>query len=162
MIIPLIKGLATTLRMVFTRPITQQYPEEKLEMFPRWRGHPELTTDPDGRRRCVACTLCMVVCPSNAIRGIVAAEGPEHEKYPVEFTIDLQRCIFCGLCQEVCPEEAIFLMDTYSLNGLSREEMVFNQEKLLALGGTHVGIQKWQHKLDEAKAQEDFPVKREA
>jgi hypothetical protein len=49
-------------------------------------------------------------------------------------------------------------MDTYSLNGLSREEMVFNQEKLLALGGTHVGIQKWQHKLDEAKAQEDFPI----
>ncbi len=83
MIIPFLKGLATTLRMVFTKPITQQYPEEKREMYPRWRGQPQLTIDPDGRRRCVACTLCMVVCPSNAIRGIVAAEGPEHEKYPV-------------------------------------------------------------------------------
>ena len=28
-----------------------------------------------------------------------------------------------------------------------------------ALGGTHAGIQKWKHKLEEAKAQEAFPVK---
>ena len=129
MIIPLIKGLATTLRMVFTRPITQQYPEEKRDMFPRWRGHPELTTDPDGRRRCVACTLCMVVCPSNAIRGIVAAEGPEHEKYPVEFTIDLQRCIFCGFCQEACPKGAIKLNNLYELAQYEKSVLIHDLDR---------------------------------
>ena len=82
MIMPLLKGLATTLRMVFTKPITQQYPEEKRPMYPRWRGQPQLTVDPDGRRRCVACTLCMVVCPSNAIRAIVAAEGTRAREVP--------------------------------------------------------------------------------
>ncbi len=128
MIIPFLKGLATTLRMVFTKPITQQYPEEKREMFPRWRGHPQLTIDPDGRRRCVACTLCMVVCPSNAIRGIVAAEGPEHEKYPVQFTIDLQRCIFCGLCQEACPKQAIKLNNAYELAQEDKSALILNIE----------------------------------
>jgi NADH-quinone oxidoreductase chain I len=128
MIIPFLKGLATTLRMVFTKPITQQYPEEKREMFPRWRGHPQLTIDPDGRRRCVACTLCMVVCPSNAIRGIVAAEGAEHEKYPVEFTIDLQRCIFCGLCPEACPKGAIKLNNAYELAQSDKEALILNIE----------------------------------
>ena len=128
MIIPFLKGLATTLRMVFTKPITQQYPEEKREMFPRWRGHPQLTIDPDGRRRCVACTLCMVVCPSNAIRGIVAAEGPEHEKYPVQFTIDLQRCIFCGLCQEACPKGAIKLNNAYELAQDDKSVLILNIE----------------------------------
>jgi len=128
MIIPFLKGLATTLRMVFTKPITQQYPEEKREMFPRWRGHPQLTIDPDGRRRCVACTLCMVVCPSNAIRGIVAAEGPEHEKYPVAFTIDLQRCIFCGLCQEACPKGAIKLNNAYELAQEDKSALILNLE----------------------------------
>ena len=128
MIIPLLKGLATTLRMVFTKPITQQYPEEKREMFPRWRGHPELTIDPDGRRRCVACTLCMVVCPSNAIRDIVAAEGSEHEKYPVQFTIDLQRCIFCGLCQEACPKGAIKLNNAYELAQEDKNALILNIE----------------------------------
>ena len=128
MIIPFLKGLATTIRMVFTKPITQQYPEEKREMFPRWRGHPQLTIDPDGQRRCVACTLCMVVCPSNAIRGIVAAEGTEHEKYPVQFTIDLQRCIFCGLCQEACPKGAIKLNNAYELAQFDKEALILNIE----------------------------------
>jgi NADH-quinone oxidoreductase chain I len=128
MIIPFLKGLATTLRMVFTKPITQQYPEEKREMFPRWRGHPQLTINPDGRRRCVACTLCMVVCPSNAIRGIVAAEGTEHEKYPVQFTIDLQRCIFCGLCQEACPKGAIKLNNAYELAQEDKSALILNIE----------------------------------
>jgi NADH-quinone oxidoreductase subunit I len=128
MIIPFLKGLATTLRMVFSKPITQQYPEEKREMFPRWRGHPQLTIDPDGRRRCVACTLCMVVCPSNAIRGIVAAEGSEHEKYPVQFTIDLQRCIFCGLCQEACPKQAIKLNNAYELAQYDKNALILNIE----------------------------------
>ncbi len=115
MIIPLLKGLATTLRYFFSKPITLQYPEEKRQVSPRFRGHPELTINEDGRRRCVACTLCMVVCPSNAIKGIVAAEGPEHEKYPVAFNIDLTRCIFCGLCQEACPKGAIKLNNLYEL-----------------------------------------------
>jgi NADH-quinone oxidoreductase subunit J len=78
---------------------------------------------------------------------------------PQEFEINMLRCIFCGFCQEVCPEEAIFLQKDYSLTGTSRAEMIYNKEKLLALGGTHAGIQKWKHKLKEAKAQENFPVK---
>ena len=87
MIIPLLKGLATTLRMVFTKHITLQYPEERREVSPRWRGHPELTINEDGSRRCVACTLCMVVCPSNAIKGIMADESEDHGKYPIAWFV---------------------------------------------------------------------------
>jgi len=78
---------------------------------------------------------------------------------PKEFEINMLRCIFCGFCQEVCPEEAIFLQKDYSLTGTSRKEMIYNKEKLLALGGVHAGVQKWKHKAEEAKAQENFPVK---
>jgi NADH-quinone oxidoreductase subunit I len=129
MIIPLLKGLATTLRMVFTKPITLQYPEEKRPVAPRWRGHPELTVNEDGSRRCVACTLCMVVCPSNAIRGIEPAEGPEHEKYPVAFTIDLTRCIFCGFCQEACPKAAIKLNNLYELAQYDKSVLIHQIER---------------------------------
>jgi NADH-quinone oxidoreductase subunit I len=129
MIIPLLKGLATTLRMVFTKPITLQYPEEKREVYPRFRGHPELTIDDDGRRRCVACTLCMVVCPSNAIKGIVPAEGAAHEKYPQAFTIDLTRCIFCGFCQEACPKMAIKLNNLYELAQYEKSVLIHDIER---------------------------------
>jgi NADH-quinone oxidoreductase subunit I len=73
---------------------------------------------------------------------------------PKEFEINMLRCIFCGYCQEVCPEEAIFLQKDYSLNGLSRSEMIYNKEKLLALGGVNNSpIFKWKKKAEEAKAQ---------
>ena len=79
---------------------------------------------------------------------------------PQEFEINMLRCIFCGFCQEVCPEEAIFLMKDYSLTGTNRAEMIYNKEKLLTLGGVHIDqIKKWEHKLEEAKEQEMFPVK---
>ena len=129
MIIPLLKGLATTLRHVFTKPITLQYPEEKRQVAPRFRGHPELTINEDGGRRCVACTLCMVVCPSNAIKGIEAAEGSEHEKYPVAFHIDLTRCIFCGLCQEACPKGAIKLNNLYELAQYDKKDLFLDIDR---------------------------------
>ena len=76
------------------------------------------------------------------------------EKAPREFEINMLRCIFCGFCQEVCPEEAIFLMNDYSLTGLTRQEMVYNKEKLLELGGVHDDkIRKWKRKAEEAKEQ---------
>ena len=140
------------------------YPEVPWKVEPGYRGAPYLVRDQEGHTKCVSCQLCEFVCPPKAIR--ITPPGPEGppadrpnaEKMPREFEINMLRCIFCGLCQEVCPEEAIFLRQDYSLSGLSREEMVYNKEKLLALGGTQGGIQKWRHKLEEARAQEAFPV----
>ena len=165
----LIGGLKVTTRhfintITGTTKVTQQYPEEPTKVLPGYRGAPYLVRDQDGATKCVSCQLCEFVCPPKAIR-ITPGEVPEGggrdhvEKAPKEFDIDMLRCIYCGLCQEVCPEEAIFLQKDYSLTGRSREEMIYNKEKLLQLGGTHAGIQKWKHKLEEAREQEMFPVK---
>jgi len=141
------------------------YPEVPWKVEPGYRGAPYLVRDHDGDTKCVSCQLCEFVCPPKAIRITppgpegVPADRPNAEKMPREFEINMLRCIFCGLCQEVCPEEAIFLQKDYSLSGGSRAEMIYNKERLLALGGTHTGIQKWKHKADEARAQENFPVK---
>ncbi|MDD3579968.1 MAG: NADH-quinone oxidoreductase subunit I [Desulfobacca sp.] len=132
MIYPLIKGLATTLRHCVSKPITLQYPEEKRQVYPRFRGHPELQVDEDGRLKCVACTLCMTVCPSRAITKITPAEGPNHEKYPAEFVIDLTRCIFCGFCQEACPKAAIALNNKYELAQYDKRVLIYDLEKLRA------------------------------
>jgi NADH-quinone oxidoreductase subunit I len=41
---------------------------------------------------------------------------------------------------------------------LSRQEMIYDKEKLLALGGVHQDtIRKWQRKADEAKHQGVLP-----
>lgn len=155
-------GFKVTVRHFFKKKVTMQYPEERWVVPEGYRGAPYLVRDQDGRTKCVSCQLCEFVCPPRAIK--ITPPGPavdpstgNVEKRPREFQINMLRCIFCGFCQEVCPEEAIFLMRDYSLTGTNRKEMVYNKEKLLALGGVHQDrIQKWQHKQREAEAQEVF------
>ena len=161
----MIGGFKVTLRHFLSKKVTMQYPEEKWVVPEGYRGAPYLVRDQDGNTKCVSCQLCEFVCPPKAITitppgpAGIPADRPNAEKIPQEFEINMLRCIFCGFCQEVCPEEAIFLMKDYSLTGAGRAEMIYNKEKLLALGGTHAGIRKWKHKLEEAQAQESFPVK---
>ncbi len=162
----IIGGFKVTLRHFFRKKVTMQYPEEKWVVPPGYRGAPYLVRDQEGNTKCVSCQLCEFVCPPKAIRIVPPgpageiADRPNAEKMPKEFEINMLRCIFCGYCEEVCPEEAIFLMKDYSLTGTSREEMIYNKEKLLALGGVHNDrIEKWKHNLEEAKEQETFPVK---
>ena len=146
------------------KAVTMEYPEQKWVVPPGYRGAPYLVKDQEDRTKCVSCQLCEFVCPPKAIRitppGPTGAPGSGNvEKGPKEFEINMLRCIFCGFCQEVCPEEAIFLKQDYSLTGTSRQEMIYNKEKLLSLGGIHQDkIQKWKHKAEEAKAQDVFPV----
>jgi len=155
----IIGGFKVTIRHFFKKKVTMQYPEEKWVVPDGYRGAPYLVKDQVGRVKCVSCQLCEFVCPPKAISitppGAAGASGAGNvEKEPKEFEINMLRCIFCGFCQEVCPEEAIFLMEDYSLTGTSREELIYDKEKLLALGGVHQDkIRKWKHKAEEAKQQ---------
>ena len=166
----IIGGLKVTLKhayntLILRKVVTMEYPEQKWTLPTGYRGAPYLVKDQDNHTKCVSCQLCEFVCPPKAIRITPpgeqgqAADRTNAEKMPAEFEINMLRCIFCGFCQEVCPEEAIFLQQDYSLTALSRGELIYNKEKLLSLGGEVGGIQKWKLKLDEAQAQDNFPVK---
>ncbi len=130
MIKPLIKGLSLTLRTFFSRPVTLQYPDEKMPMFPRFRGLHQLTRDEKGNMKCVACELCAAVCPANCIR-VEPAEGPGHNRFPKVYEIDMLRCIFCGFCQEACPYGAIVLREDYETANYTRGDLLYDREKLL-------------------------------
>ena len=113
--------------------VTIQYPEQKKEIASRHRSLHRLMTRPDGKPRCVACMLCVTVCPSECIY-VEAAEDPDPEiqKYPAKFIIDLSRCCFCGFCVEACPEDAI-RMDTgnVELAQYSQEDLIYDLDKLI-------------------------------
>lgn len=154
----IVSGLKITFENMFRPKVTLQYPEERPVIPENYRGVPTLVKDPNGREKCVSCQLCEFVCPPKAIRitpGAIAedSENAHVEKAPQDFEINMLRCIYCGMCQEVCPEEAIFLQDVYSLNGLSREELVFHKQKLYELGGTLPDRHfKWDKKKAAAEA----------
>ena len=66
-ILPLLKGLWLDARRFFSKPITIQYPEEKDAVPPRWRGMHYFDKDEKGETTCVACGLCVAICPSKCI-----------------------------------------------------------------------------------------------
>mgnify|MGYP000446678948 FL=1 len=136
----ILDGLRTTVRHMFAPKITLEFPEQKPQLPPHFKGVHRLNRDEQGRVRCVACYLCATACPAHCI-DIVAAPSPwpDREKYPEVFVIDELRCIYCGMCEEACPVDAIELTTLYDLTGYSREEMLFDKEKLLAIYDYTVG-----------------------
>ena len=131
------QGLSTTVRHIFRPQVkTEMYPEVEPQLPPNYRGVHRLNRDEQGRVQCVACYMCATACPAHCI-DIVAAPAPaewkDREKYPETFVIDELRCIYCGMCEEACPVDAIELTTLYDLTGLSREQMMFDKEKLLSV-----------------------------
>jgi NADH-quinone oxidoreductase subunit H len=161
----ILKGMALTMKHLVgaggTKKTTMQYPEEKWDMPAGYRGVPALVKDPDGREKCVSCSLCEYVCPPRAISIIPQEIETNVEKGPHVFDIDMLRCIFCGYCEEVCPEEAIFMSKEYEICGASREEMVYGKDKLYEIGetigvdgGVQDAVKKWENAAREAAEQE--------
>jgi NADH-quinone oxidoreductase subunit I len=129
-----LSGLQTTVKHMFKPSVTMQFPEAQPQIPPNYRGVHRLNRDEQDRVKCVACYMCSTACPAHCI-DIVAAPSPwpDREKYPETFVIDELRCIYCGMCEEACPCDAIELTSLFDLTGMSREEMMFDKEKLLSV-----------------------------
>jgi len=126
----ILKGMVLTMQQVFRPKFTRQYPEERWNPPPSYRGRPVLVQE-QGVERCVACGLCARVCPALAIEVQASETELEKERYPVRFEINMLRCIFCGFCEEACPEEAIVMSDEYELVFTRPEQAIFGKDKLL-------------------------------
>lgn len=134
MILPLVKGLLLTLRRFFNlgAVVTLQYPDERPNLAPRFRGLPELQVGKDGRERCIACGLCAKVCPSQCIYIEGASDETTNRRYPKIYELDAFRCIFCGFCEEACPVRAVMLRDTFELSTYQSKD-IFEKKQLLDL-----------------------------
>jgi NADH-quinone oxidoreductase subunit I len=131
------KGMGITLRHFFKAKATIQYPEQKREFAPVFRGRHILMRDENGAERCTACGLCALSCPAEAITMTSAERKPgeeklyREEKYASVYEINMLRCIFCGLCEEACPKEAIFLTEDMAPADYKREGFIYGKDKLV-------------------------------
>jgi len=134
--LPILKGLWTTLRSMAEKPVTIQYPEEKRPVRPRFRGRHALHRYDNGLEKCIGCALCAAACPSDAIF-VEAAENTDEERYSPgdryasTYEINMLRCIFCGFCEDACPTEAIVLEDNYELTFTDRRSALYTKDMLL-------------------------------
>lgn len=146
----ILRGIRLTVEQFFDtaagRDATVQYPEDGVydhgaadraigHPNPRYRGEHILVKDEQGREKCVACLLCMAACPALCIHiepePAPADWGPDRERRPKVFEIDMLRCIYCGFCEEACPCDAIRLTPKFYTPTTSRAERVYGKERLL-------------------------------
>lgn len=130
-LVEILKGMALTLRMMFTHAVTRQYPDEKRPPFPGFRGLHALVRREDGDAKCVGCGLCAAICPSRCI-SVYTSEGSDHNKVVDRYEIEVLRCVYCGFCVEACPFGAVVLTDHYEYCDYSRAAFDMDKEKLLA------------------------------
>jgi len=129
----IISGLGLTLRYLFRRKVTLNYPYEKGALSPRFRGEHALRRYPNGEERCIACKLCEAICPALAIT-IEAEPRADGSRRTTRYDIDMVKCIYCGYCEEACPVDAIVQGPNYEFATETREELLYNKDKLLANG----------------------------
>ncbi|KAE8375066.1 hypothetical protein BDV26DRAFT_268552 [Aspergillus bertholletiae] len=145
------RGMYVVLEQFFRPPYTIFYPFEKGPISPRFRGEHALRRYPTGEERCIACKLCEAICPAQAIT-IEAEEREDGSRRTTRYDIDMTKCIYCGYCQESCPVDAIVETANAEYATETREELLYNKEKLLANGD------KWEPEI-AAAARADAPYR---
>ena len=144
----LCSGMLLTLKYMFKKPVTINYPFEKGKLSPRFRGEHALRRYPNGEERCIACKLCEAVCPALAIT-IESEPRDDDSRRTTRYDIDMTKCIYCGLCEEACPVDAIVQGPNYEFAKETREELFYDKEKLLENGDRWESVLAKNIKLDK-------------
>ncbi len=147
----LLSGLWLTFSYMFKRRVTINYPYEKGPLSPRFRGEHALRRYASGEERCIACKLCEAICPAQAIT-IEAEPRADGSRRTTRYDIDMTKCIYCGFCQEACPVDAIVEGPNFEFATETREELLYNKEKLLSNGD------RWEYEL-AANIEADAPYR---
>ncbi len=123
-----------TFAHLFTKAVTIQYPDERLQLPERERNRLFVNMDD-----CIGCDQCARACPVNCIyldtlkavpgdivgRTGVTSNGKKKALFVPTFTIDIAKCCYCQLCVFPCPTECIYMTDVFEFSEYKRENLIY-------------------------------------
>lgn len=149
----LLVGLSVTLKELFTKKVTEQYPENRATLVvpERFRGELIMPHDENNEHACTACGLCQMNCPNGTLEvqsEIILTEDGKKKKVLTNYIYDLGKCTFCNLCVISCPSKAIEFKNSF-------ENSLFTREKLIKKLNNE-GSKLREKKLSEKQVQENI------
>lgn len=114
----LLKGLAITLKYLFSKNITVQYPEQMPELSERFRGHLYLEFE-----KCIVCGICTKTCPNGVLSLEDTRDENSKKKKLTSYTIRHEYCMFCNLCVENCPGNCLHFNHDFELAEYNRADI---------------------------------------
>ena len=123
-----VQGMGITIKHIYRKPVTLQYPDERQVMPERFRGfvHNDMNV-------CDSCQLCAKACPVDCI--YIESEGKAKERMMIRYAIDYNKCIWCSLCTENCHTGSITMSHDYDHSVYDRRSLVYefmdpNEQKI--------------------------------
>jgi NADH-quinone oxidoreductase subunit I len=125
-------GMKITIKHLFTRSATVQYPTVKMKIPERARNRLYVNMDD-----CIGCNQCSIACPVDCITLETIKSTPDVDLgltsnntkkrlYVPRFDIDIAKCCYCGLCVWPCPTECIVMTDVYEFSEYDRKNLIYS------------------------------------
>ena len=131
-------GMKITIKHLFTRSATVQYPTVKMKIPERARNRLFVNIDD-----CIGCDQCSMACPVDCITIDTTKSTPDVDLgltskntkkrlYVTRFDIDIAKCCYCGLCVWPCPTECIVMTDVYEFSEYDRKNLIYSFANMTA------------------------------
>jgi NADH-quinone oxidoreductase subunit I len=143
-------GMKITGKYLLQKPITVQYPDERMPIPDRYRGIHYLEQE-----KCIDCLACARACPIDCIEMEAVRHGKELEW--ISFTLDYQKCMFCELCVYPCPKDCIHMGTEYAFVSYDRSE--FKHDLLSFKGMDRAARIRMKEAEQKKKAKEEAKAK---
>ena len=110
----ILNSMRIAYRNMLRKPITVQYPHERVELPERSRWAVAIKYDEHGEMKCTGCLACERACPDFVI-DMQMTTAEDRSKHIDHYRYEIGACMMCGLCVEACPFDAIEMSHEYEL-----------------------------------------------